>query len=79
MLFQKLDLIWNISLICPWDCHFCCTDAAHVERSGNSVRIREFGLSQQRNINIDNVDRYEPALTRLREAGVRVNAFDIAL
>jgi pyruvate-formate lyase-activating enzyme len=79
MSFQKLDLIWNISLICPWDCHFCCTDAVHVERSGNLIRIKESGLSQQTNLSVDDTDYYEPGLLRLKELGIKPNAFDIAL
>ena len=27
---KKLDIIWNITSICPWDCAICCVDAKHV-------------------------------------------------
>jgi MoaA/NifB/PqqE/SkfB family radical SAM enzyme len=41
---QVLDIIWNISLICPWDCEFCCTDAVHVTSNNNQIIAREHSL-----------------------------------
>lgn len=29
---KNLDIIWNISLVCPWDCEICCVDAIHVAK-----------------------------------------------
>lgn len=46
MLKSKLDIIWNISLICPWDCEFCCTDAVNVTRNSDGVIIRSSGLEE---------------------------------
>jgi len=76
---EKVDLIWNISLVCPWDCQFCCTDAVHVKQVGDSVSMREFGLSHQRNLVLHEVDYSEPSLRRLEAQGIKPNAFDIAL
>lgn len=42
---QKLDIIWNISLICPWDCEFCCTDAVHVKKDSSNIIMREHSLN----------------------------------
>src|SRR3989344_5613718 len=42
---QKLDIIWNISLICPWDCEICCVDAVHVSGDNSDVIIRSNTLN----------------------------------
>ena len=76
---KKIDIIWNISLVCPWDCQFCCTDAVHVKQIGDSISMREFGLTHQRNLVAHEIDYDEPALKRLKALGVKPNAFDIAL
>lgn len=69
-----MDLIWNVSLICPWDCEFCCTDAVHVRKLAGSVVLRESGLSNRR---IIPMGRYEPE--HLRQLGIKLNAYDYAL
>ncbi|MBD2043770.1 hypothetical protein [Microcoleus sp. FACHB-672] len=79
MISGKLDIIWNISLVCPWNCQFCCTDAAYVRQTGTSIIIREFGLGQQRNLDIHDINYSEPALRKLIEIGIKPNVFDIAL
>lgn len=69
-----MDLIWNVSLICPWDCEFCCTDAVHVKKIAGSVVLRESGLSSKR---IIPMGRHHP--DHLRKLGIKLNAFDYAL
>lgn len=69
-----MDLIWNVSLICPWDCEFCCTDAVHVQKMTNSVVLRESGLSSRR---IIPMGRYVPE--HLQQLGIKLNAYDYAL
>jgi len=69
-----MDLIWNVSLICPWDCEFCCTDAVHVQKIAGSVVLRESGLSSNR---IIPMGKFEPE--HLRELGIKLNAYDYAL
>lgn len=39
-----VDIIWNTTLVCPWDCAVCCVDAVHVTRRGSLVSIRSRGL-----------------------------------
>jgi len=70
-----VDLIWNISLICPWDCAFCCTDAVHVGASkGGLVQLREQSLAKI---------RFAPATrelpSHLQPFARRLNRFDFAL
>jgi len=43
---KKYDIIWNMSLICPWDCSICCVDAINVKVRGNKVKIVSEGLTR---------------------------------
>jgi MoaA/NifB/PqqE/SkfB family radical SAM enzyme len=43
---EKVDIIWNITRVCPWDCAQCCVDAYHVTRNGEGVGIRHSGLAE---------------------------------
>jgi hypothetical protein len=74
-----LDFIWNITLVCPWDCEFCCTDAVHVSRSGRHVYLREQGLSARATVNVAGPSEGEDTISVLRELGVEPSAFDWAL
>lgn len=70
----KFDFIWNITLVCPWDCEFCCTDAAHVSSIAGSILLRENNLSTSRTVSRD--------LSRLFKAkypGVHCSKYDLAL
>jgi MoaA/NifB/PqqE/SkfB family radical SAM enzyme len=69
-----MDLIWNISLICPWDCEFCCTDAVHVKRNGSSAILREAGLSETRL-----VPMRREGLIHLNVLEIAPNVYDYAL
>jgi MoaA/NifB/PqqE/SkfB family radical SAM enzyme len=37
---RKVDLIWNTTLVCPYDCPVCCVDAVHVRRRRNQIELR---------------------------------------
>jgi len=34
-----VDLIWNMTLVCPFDCAVCCVDAVHVSRRAGKVEL----------------------------------------
>jgi len=60
-----LDIIWNISTVCPWDCDICCVDAVHITRDKDRVKIRSDGLirtdyiERDRNLSIyDQAERF---------------------
>ncbi len=40
------DIIWNMTLVCPWDCAMCCVDAVHVTGQDGAVRVAHAGLKQ---------------------------------
>lgn len=50
---RKIDLIYNTTLVCPWDCAVCCVDAVHVQKRGSKVEIRSDGLANHLSIPID--------------------------
>ena len=35
-----VDLIWNTTLVCPYDCAVCCVDAVHVSRRADRIEMR---------------------------------------
>lgn len=46
MPLKAIDLIWNITLVCPWDCAICCVDAVHVTKHAGMLELRSKSLSQ---------------------------------
>lgn len=43
---RAIDLIWNTTLICPYDCAICCVDAVHVQKTGQKAIVRSEGLQR---------------------------------
>lgn len=43
---SKVDIIFNSTLVCPWDCAVCCVDAVHVQRRDGQLIMRSHGLSK---------------------------------
>jgi MoaA/NifB/PqqE/SkfB family radical SAM enzyme len=39
-LTRSVDLIWNMTLVCPYNCAICCVDAVHVRRRGRRIELR---------------------------------------
>ncbi|HEA3089153.1 TPA: radical SAM protein [Aeromonas salmonicida] len=70
------DIIWNISLLCPWDCEFCCTDAVHVKKTPSGTLTREKNLSKKELI-YDDTDI--PWHAELNELNILPNFMDKAL
>lgn len=70
----KFDFIWNITLVCPWDCNFCCTDAAHVSSTGGSIILRENSLSTSKKVSRDLYGLFKD-----KYPGVQCSKYDLAL
>lgn len=47
MVNQLIDIIYNMTPVCPHDCPLCCVDAAHVTRRGDEIVIRVNGLEKE--------------------------------
>lgn len=73
---NDLDIIWNISLVCPWDCEFCCTDAVHVRQTRRGIVLREDSLSNEILISANSAIDWPEELSAF---GLRPNYLDHAL
>lgn len=66
----KYDIIWNTTLVCPWDCAICCVDAVHVVGDGDHVKLRSNGLAKVETIKLRGEGtRYDAALRHLQADG----------
>lgn len=45
-----VDIIWNITLVCPWNCSVCCVDAVHVSRQNGHINLHSSGLQVKESI-----------------------------
>lgn len=50
---RKVDIVWNTTLVCPWDCSCCCVDAVYVSKQGSRVILRSRGLELSESIPFD--------------------------
>ncbi|MFJ2398668.1 radical SAM/SPASM domain-containing protein [Streptomyces sp. NPDC087843] len=41
----RIDLIWSLTLVCPWDCPMCSVDAVHVRRHRGHTEVRSRALT----------------------------------
>lgn len=71
-----LDLIWNISLVCPWDCEFCCTDAVQVSKRGKNIIMSSNGY--EGSFLPDEQLRLRSVFIR-KYPGIEPNKFDLSL
>jgi MoaA/NifB/PqqE/SkfB family radical SAM enzyme len=69
-----IDLIWSLTLVCPWDCGMCSVDAVHVRRRANKIELRSHGLSQTESIDPSNRDLsiYEHAAMLRQSQGLEL-------
>ena len=72
---QKVDIIWNMTLVCPWNCGECCVDAVHVYRRNGSVVLASEGLSQEDVLPADGSFRsvFEQALYFRQKKGLELD------
>ena len=43
---RKVDLIWNTTRVCPWDCEICCVDAIQPKKIGDKIVLKSAGLAE---------------------------------
>jgi MoaA/NifB/PqqE/SkfB family radical SAM enzyme len=71
---RKVDIIFNLTLVCQWDCEVCCVDAIHVQRKNGHAVLRSEGLTKETRIPIkpgdDNV--YELAYRHRAAQGLEL-------
>ena len=52
----SVDVIWSLTLVCPWDCGMCSVDAVHVTRSRGQIVARSEGLKLEERFAVDRKD-----------------------
>jgi len=46
----KVDIIWNITRLCMWNCSMCCVDAVHVQKQKAKIVFRSHSLKRETSI-----------------------------
>ncbi|MBI4154458.1 hypothetical protein HY498_00015 [Candidatus Woesearchaeota archaeon] len=67
MVQKKLDIIWNMSLVCPWDCKICCVDAVHVTSRSDQFTIVANNLKDVGVFNRNSNDSIYNQATKIRQ------------
>lgn len=72
---RKVDIIWNTTRVCPWDCAICCVDAVHVTRIKELVQIRSRALKVVEGVKrrVDVPSIYDQAAAHLQAQGLELN------
>ena len=58
---EQIDLIFNTTLICQWDCEFCCVDAVQVKREADKLIIKSNNLQKIEKFEITDQNIYNQA------------------
>lgn len=81
---RRIDIIYNMTAVCPHDCASCCVDAVHVTRRGSFVVLRQEGLEFEERIALKDrsTSIYDAAAAHLQGKGLeltfqqKLNAID---
>lgn len=67
----KIDVIWNVTRLCMWDCDVCCVDATHIKANAKEICLKSNSLQDSTIITRDrNVgDIYAQAEKYLQDSG----------
>ena len=68
---MTIDIIFNMTSVCPHDCPVCCIDATHVTRRGDKVVLRTDGLKTKYRIHHGDRTKsiYDVAASELQTLG----------
>jgi MoaA/NifB/PqqE/SkfB family radical SAM enzyme len=71
----KVDIIYNITPLCQWDCKVCCVDAIQVSREKNKVIVRSDSLINTESFEIKNkpLNPYQEVTERRQTAKLELN------
>jgi MoaA/NifB/PqqE/SkfB family radical SAM enzyme len=78
---ERIDVIWNSTLVCPWNCGKCCVGAIHVEVQGGVLRISTNDLSSYAEVPVVGIKpkgagprwKFDEAARRRQEAGFELD------
>ena len=66
-----LDIIWDITTVCGWDCSFCCVDAVQVEQRGDGAILRKNNLQDEVELPVSSEQTaYEAGSEYLKKEGI---------
>ncbi len=68
----KLDIIWDITSICPWDCAICCVDARYVKKTNDAILISNAKEEQTITFSNDGKSAFEQALVHLQQQKIEL-------
>ena len=69
----KVDLIWNTTRVCPWDCGICCVDAIQPKKVGDEIVLRSAGLVEHIPRRSGESNVYEQALAYLQRQKIELD------
>ena len=49
---RRIDIIYNMTAVCPHDCASCCVDPVHVTRRGGFIVLKRDGLDAEERLPI---------------------------
>jgi len=44
---KQIDIIWNVTRVCPWKCGQCCVDATYVYKRGQEIHLMSRALKER--------------------------------
>lgn len=71
---RKVDIIWNTTRVCPWDCDICCVDAIEVTRQQEFIQIKSRALKD-----VENLERRDTKRSIFDEAAAKLQAHGLEL
>lgn len=71
---KKVDIIWNLTRICPWDCAVCCVAAVQARKKGDFILLRSGDLTQTEVIKFDpnNGSIFDQAVAHRQQRGLEL-------
>lgn len=64
---KKVDIIWNITRLCNWDCAICCVDAIHIKSMKKALKYNSHkSVSILEQDKVTNRSVYNQALVELQ-------------
>lgn len=78
---KPIDVIWNSTLVCPWNCAKCCVGAIHVEVKSGMLRMSSSDLATYTEVPVLGIKpkgakpqwKYDQAAKLRQEAGLELD------
>jgi hypothetical protein len=71
---KLVDVIWNITQVCPFNCSNCCVDAVHVTNSNRHIYLKSQTLTKVEKVpyQIDKGSSFDQAMTLRQRQGLEL-------